>query len=77
MAARLSSDHWAPIVQAFGWELMKLADDAPRLLRAILRKREAEPVAVTAPIDPTIAGRWIAAAIVIGCSMITAALILN
>ena len=77
VAARLSSDHWAPIVQAFGWEMMKLTDDAPRLLRGILRKLEAEPVATTAPINLTVAARWIAAAIVIGCAMIAATLILR
>lgn len=77
VAARLSSDHWALIVQAFGWELMKLGDDAPRLLRAILRKLEAEPPARVNPVESTAAGRWIAAAIVIGCAMITTALVLR
>jgi len=75
VAARLSPDYWTPIIQTFAWELMKLGDDGPRLLRAILRKLEAEPTAVETPVDPTIAGRWIAAAIVIGCAMIAAALV--
>lgn len=74
VAARLSADHWAPIVQTFGWELMKLGDDAPRLLRAIVRKLEAEPAGVTPSVDPTVAGRWIAGAVVIGCAMIAAVL---
>ncbi len=77
VSARLSSDHWAPIVQAFGWELMKLGDDAPRLLRGIVRKLDAEPATVAPPIDPTTAGRWIAAAIVIGFAMMTTALVLR
>jgi ubiquinone biosynthesis protein len=77
VAARLSPDHWMPIVQGLGWELVKLGDDGPRLLRAVLRKLEAEPTALAAPVDPTIAGRWIAAAVMIGCAMIAAALIVR
>jgi ubiquinone biosynthesis protein len=77
VAARLSPDHWMPIVQGLGWELVKLGDDGPPLLRAVLRKLEAEPTALAAPVDPTIAGRWIAAAVMIGCAMIAAALIVR
>src|SRR5690606_12517783 len=30
--ARLSPDHWAPILQALAWEFSKIGNDAPRLL---------------------------------------------
>jgi ubiquinone biosynthesis protein len=73
--ARFSPDHWAPILQAFGWELMKIGDDAPRLVRAALRRLEAEPTPTDAAGDPIAGARWIAAAIVIGAAMISAALI--
>ncbi|MCP3734233.1 AarF/UbiB family protein [Sphingomonas sp. RP10(2022)] len=72
VAARLSSDHWMPIVQAVTWELMKLGDDAPRLMRAVLRRLEAdEPVAAT----PADSGRWIAGAIVLGAVIVAVALV--
>lgn len=75
VGARLSPDHWAPIVQAFTWELIKLGEDGPRLLRAVLRKLEAEPAKVASSADAAAAGRWIAGGIVIGCGMVAAALI--
>jgi ubiquinone biosynthesis protein len=76
IAARFSPDHWAPIAQAFVWELIKLGDDAPRLLRAVVRKLETEQASVVAPTDLAATGRWIAVAIVIGAAMISLALIL-
>ncbi|MBN8805539.1 MAG: AarF/ABC1/UbiB kinase family protein [Sphingopyxis terrae] len=75
VAARLSPEYWTPIAQALTWEMMKLGDDAPRLLRALVHRLEAEPAATAPPADPVIAGRWIAAAIVIGAALIAAALI--
>lgn len=77
IAARLSPDHWAPILQAFSWELMKLGDDAPRLLRAAVRRLEAEtPMPITAA-NLVSASRWIAAALVIGAAMLAVALVVR
>lgn len=43
--ARLSPDHWAPILQSLAWEMAKIGDDAPRLLRAAIGRLEADPAA--------------------------------
>ena len=75
VAAHLAPDHWAPIVQALAWELIKIGDDAPLLLRAVLRRLDTEPAAVATPADPARTGLWIAVAIVLGCAMIASALI--
>lgn len=37
-AARLSPDHWQPILRALVWEMAKLGNDAPNLLRAASQK---------------------------------------
>jgi ubiquinone biosynthesis protein len=42
--ARLAPEHWGPIVQALAWELLKVGDNAPRIVRAALRRLEADPV---------------------------------
>jgi ubiquinone biosynthesis protein len=77
VAARLSPDHWAPVLQAVAWELTKLGDDAPRLLRAALRNLEAGPVVPAAPVKLFKAARWIAAALVIGGVMIDGAIVIG
>ncbi|WDF71356.1 ABC1 kinase family protein [Novosphingobium sp. KACC 22771] len=69
-AARLAPDHWSPTLQALAWELVKIGDDAPRLLRAAIRRLEVVPAEATADnaqADAILAaGRWIAAAIIAG-----------
>jgi ubiquinone biosynthesis protein len=71
--ARLSADHWAPVVQGLAWELGQIGDDAPRLLRLLVRRLEAEPV-VPVAVQPDRAGpRWIAAAILAGATLVAAA----
>lgn len=71
--SRLSADHWAPVVQGLVWELGRIGDDAPRLLRLLVRRLEAEP-AVPVAVQPDRAGpRWIAAAILAGATLIAAA----
>ncbi|QOT74568.1 AarF/ABC1/UbiB kinase family protein (plasmid) [Sphingobium fuliginis] len=40
LAARLAPDYWTPTLQALAWELGKIGDDAPRLLRAAIRRLE-------------------------------------
>jgi ubiquinone biosynthesis protein len=79
MRDRLSPERWAPTVEALLIELVRVGDDAPRLLRAAVKRLEAEPAAsgsderlVTAV---TSAGRWIAAAIVLAAVMVAAMLI--
>ena len=70
--ARLSPDHWGPTVQALMWELGRIGDDAPRLLRALVRRMEAEPTPA-APATADTGARWIAAAILSGAALIAAA----
>ncbi len=71
--ARLSPDHWRPTVQALAWELGRIGDDAPRLLRALVRRMEAEPAPAAAPAPADTGARWIAGAIVAGATLIAAA----
>lgn len=37
-AARLAPSHWQPLLQALAWELAKVGNDAPRLVRSVARK---------------------------------------
>lgn len=72
---RLSPDHWSPILQAVAWELAKIGDDAPRLIRTAIRRLERDDV----PVDPALSKpandlRWVAAAILTGSALIAAAL---
>ncbi len=75
-AARLSPDHWAPILQGLAWELSRAGDDAPRLLRAAIRRLETPDQARTGP-DPSAAIRagagWIAGAILAAGTMLALA----
>lgn len=80
-AARLSPEHWTPILQALAWELGKIGNDAPRLLRAAIRRLEAEPA--RGAVDPSnqsaaliSASRWIAGAILAGSALIAGASLL-
>jgi ubiquinone biosynthesis protein len=79
--ARLSPEHWAPTLQALAWELSKISDDAPRLVRAAIRRLEAEPADTAAGKEQTAAtlaaARWITSAILVGAVMIAGALLLS
>ena len=77
VAARLSPDHWAPVLQSLAWEVLKLGDDAPRLVRAAVRRLEAEPVAAPPSADPVVAARWVATAVVIGAAIVATAIALT
>ncbi|MEH3159579.1 MAG: AarF/UbiB family protein [Sphingomonas taxi] len=72
--ARLAPDYWTPTLQALAWELAKIGDDAPRLLRAAIRRLEdARPTMSPndGQTDAIVAsGRWIAAAIIAGSLLI-------
>ena len=76
--ARMSPDHWSPIVQAVTWELIKIGDDAPRLIRAAIRRLEKEPVAPAGAHVATSGAhgdiRWVAGAILAGAIIIAAAI---
>jgi ubiquinone biosynthesis protein len=74
--ARLSPERWAPTVQTLAWELAKIGDDGPRLVRAAMRRLEADPPVTNGDSRAAIisAGRWIAGAILIGLAMVAAAL---
>lgn len=76
--ARLSPDHWSPILQAVAWELVRIGDDAPRLIRAAISRLEQGPAGqAAAPITASSATpgmRWIAAAILIGAALIAGAI---
>ena len=66
-------------MQSLAWEIGKLGDDAPRLVRAAARRLEAEPVttppAAAASSDAIIAaGKWIAGAVVLGAALIGGAI---
>ena len=68
--ARLSPEHWAPVLQGVAWELLKIGDDAPRLIRAAIRRLEQDRTPpASSPSDRSRASadiRWVAAAIVSG-----------
>ncbi|AXB79088.1 hypothetical protein TQ38_021320 [Novosphingobium sp. P6W] len=66
-------------MQALAWEMLKVGDDAPRLVRAALRRLEADPAPpVHAANGAAIlsAGRWIAGAIFAGLALVAVALAL-
>ncbi len=75
--ARLSPDHWSPIAQAVVWEIAKAGDDAPRLIRAAIRRLEtdgATPTGLERHLDGLLSGlHWVAGAIIAGATMIAAA----
>ncbi len=79
--ARLSPEHWAPTLQALAWELGKIGDDAPRLLRAAIRRLEADPAGGTSSPGQAeailSAARWIAGTILVGASLVTGALLFS
>ena len=79
--ARLSPEHWAPTLQALAWELGQIGDDAPRLLRAAIRRLEADPAGGTSPPGQAeailCAARWIAGTILVGASLVTGALLFS
>jgi ubiquinone biosynthesis protein len=79
--ARLSPEHWAPGVQALAWEVGKLGDDAPRLLRAAIRKLESEapdPAQSQERIAQAVrsGARWIGGAVLAGAVLVGAAVLL-
>ncbi|MFZ3482256.1 ABC1 kinase family protein [Sphingomonas sp. 3-13AW] len=76
--ARLSPEHWLPTIQALAWELSKIGNDTPRLLRAAIRRLEAMPTQPARDTGAAIeaAGRWIASAVVAGAIVIAGAMML-
>ena len=79
--ARLSPDHWVPALQSLALELGLIGDDAPRLLRAAVRRLEAEPPKTDtggqAAAAIRYAAHWISAAVVAGAALIAGAILLR
>lgn len=82
--ARLSPEHWAPTLQALVWELGKIGDDAPRLLRAAIRRLEADPATGTIDAAPDrmasalrTLGYWIAGAVLAGSALVAGTLVMS
>lgn len=81
--ARLSPNHWGATLGALAWEVSKLGDDAPRLVRAAIRRLEGSTVTAHPQKDEVIAtailsaGRVIGAALLIGAMSISAAVLFH
>ncbi|WP_119035364.1 ABC1 kinase family protein [Hephaestia caeni] len=77
--ARLAPERLQASVQALMWEMLRLGDDAPRLIRAAVRRLEAPPVAQAATNDAAIraVGRWIAGALLGGFALVAGAIVLG
>lgn len=79
--ARLSPEHWVPTLQALAWELNKIGDDAPRLLRAAIRRLEADPAGTGSAREQGAviksAARLIAVAILAAAVVVAGALLLS
>ncbi|MFC4255176.1 AarF/ABC1/UbiB kinase family protein [Altererythrobacter xixiisoli] len=76
IAARLDPAYWQPLLQSLAWELGRVGDDAPRLIRAAVRRLEQEPAPAA---DTTAAIRAaslkMSGAVLIGCMIIAGAVI--
>jgi len=76
---RLSPEQWQPVLQGVAWELASAGQDAPRLIRAALRKLEAPPPAPAAP-DPAPLVRALhrlALAVLAGAALVAGTLLLR
>ena len=77
--ARVSSAHIEPWLRALVLELSRIGDDAPRLLRALVRRLDTEPSGHA--VDPSealrSAGRLIAGAVLLGSLIVGAAIVLS
>ncbi len=73
---RLSPGHWSPIAQAVAWELIKIGDDAPRLIRAAVRRLEGNSPEAGNSSVPSLRDelRLIAGSLFAGCALIAGAL---
>lgn len=72
--ARLSPDHWLPLLQALGWELARIGDDAPRLVRAAIRRLDDPTRALVAPV-PQSGSKWIPLSVMAGALIVAAAIL--
>lgn len=80
-ASRLSPDHWAPILRALAWEAGRIGDDAPRLLRAAIRRLEDDPGEQSLRQEQIAAlrsaARWIAGALLVSAALVAGAILLS
>lgn len=76
--ARLSPEYWSPVLQAVAWEIAKAGGDAPRLIRAAIRRLEKDSATRTGlerPSNDLLSGlHRVAGAIIAGATVIAAAL---
>jgi ubiquinone biosynthesis protein len=79
LAARLMPARGTERAEALLFEVARLYDDAPRLLRALTRRLEGEPAVAPEAVSPAIvtAGKWVAGAIVVASVVLSAALVLG
>ncbi len=81
MRNRLSPERWGPTAEALLLELARIGDDAPRLLRAAIKRLEADPASSRTDerlaASVLFAGRWIAAAIMLGAILVTGGLVIG
>ncbi len=77
--ARLSPENWETWLRALALEISRIGDDAPRLIRAAVRRLEAEPTGHMVDTSGALrsAGRLIAGAIVVGSLVISAAIVFS
>lgn len=75
--SRMSLRRWEPLLRDLLIELNRIGDDAPRLLRAAVRRLEAPAAAQVAPVarEARGAGGVIAAAILLGAVIVAAAIL--
>ncbi len=73
IAARINPAHWAPLLQSVAWEISRAGDDAPRLIRAALRRLEqdSQPPSTSSESEAIrTAGLLIAGSVLIGAVLI-------
>lgn len=79
--ARLSPAHWTPVFQALAWEFTKIGNDAPRLIRAAVRRLENDPSELMSrqsqKESAASMSRWICSAIIIGSVLIAGSILIS
>lgn len=74
--ARLSPEHWSPVLQALVWELAKVGEDAPRLVRAAIRRLEGDGPRQEQPTGDVVrALHGLALAVLLGAGLVAGALL--
>lgn len=78
--SRLDPDRWSTTLRAVAWELARVGDDAPRLIRGAVRRIGGDVPSMQVP-DPSsavmAAGRRVATALFLGLALIAGAILLR